>query len=111
MSEPSPTLEELAEKLVGHACYAFWCDGVNSETCGYCDVLAALRTVDARARAEQREADARVELRTSGLKGCGDHSCLVEQPKGMATNGGCRCRSTKVRRAFAAAIRAQHVCE
>ena len=23
--------------------------------------------------------------------GCGDSSCLIEKPKGMATNGGCRC--------------------
>lgn len=23
--------------------------------------------------------------------GCGDNSCLFAQPKGMATNGGCRC--------------------
>ncbi len=25
------------------------------------------------------------------LEGCGDHSCLLKRPKGMATNGGCRC--------------------
>jgi hypothetical protein len=24
-------------------------------------------------------------------KGCGDNSCLVKKPVGMATNGGCRC--------------------
>ena len=23
--------------------------------------------------------------------GCGDSSCVIEKPKGMATNGGCRC--------------------
>lgn len=23
--------------------------------------------------------------------GCGDNNCLVVKPKGMATNGGCRC--------------------
>ncbi|MBY6277263.1 hypothetical protein [Symbiobacterium thermophilum] len=26
-----------------------------------------------------------------GLRGCGDHSCMVNKPFGMATNGGCRC--------------------
>lgn len=26
-----------------------------------------------------------------GLRGCGDHSCMVKKPLGMATNGGCRC--------------------
>lgn len=30
---------------------------------------------------------ARVRIRN----GCGDHSCLVLKPKGMGTNGGCRC--------------------
>lgn len=23
--------------------------------------------------------------------GCGDNSCLIQRPKGQATNGGCRC--------------------
>ncbi len=27
----------------------------------------------------------------SELIGCGDNSCLIAKPKGMATNGGCRC--------------------
>ena len=26
-----------------------------------------------------------------GLEGCGDNSCYVKRPEGMATNGGCRC--------------------
>lgn len=30
-----------------------------------------------------------------GIKGCGDHSCYIERPDGMATNGGCRCRPDK----------------
>jgi hypothetical protein len=25
------------------------------------------------------------------LSGCGDSSCLFKRPRGMATNGGCRC--------------------
>lgn len=29
--------------------------------------------------------------------GCGDNSCLVEQPRGMATNGGCRCEPRALR--------------
>lgn len=27
--------------------------------------------------------------------GCGDNSCIWGSPGGMATNGGCRCRSSK----------------
>lgn len=27
----------------------------------------------------------------TSLLGCGDNSCLFVKPKGMATNGGCRC--------------------
>ncbi len=29
------------------------------------------------------------------IKGCGDSLCIIETPKGMATNGGCRCRPYK----------------
>lgn len=25
------------------------------------------------------------------MKGCGDWGCLIETPKGVGTNGGCRC--------------------
>ncbi len=32
--------------------------------------------------------------------GCGDNSCLLTQPRGMATNGGCRCSATEIRRAL-----------
>lgn len=31
--------------------------------------------------------------------GCGDNSCLFNKPKGMATNGGCRCHD-KLEQAF-----------
>lgn len=27
----------------------------------------------------------------SGMRGCGDHGCVIEKPVGMGTNGGCRC--------------------
>ena len=32
------------------------------------------------------------------MKGCGDHSCVVEKPKGQGTNGGCRCSPIALRR-------------
>jgi hypothetical protein len=32
-------------------------------------------------------------------EGCGDHSCIIRTPKGMATNGGCRCPDVLLRRA------------
>lgn len=36
------------------------------------------------------------------LVGCGDNSCCVASPRGMATNGGCRCGEFELRRAVAA---------
>lgn len=33
------------------------------------------------------------------LVGCGDNSCLVVKPNGMATNGRCRCDAPALRRA------------
>lgn len=30
--------------------------------------------------------------KVSEYVGCGDNSCLFVRPRGMATNGGCRCR-------------------
>lgn len=30
--------------------------------------------------------------------GCGDNSCLVSKPIGMATNGGCRCEPRELKR-------------
>lgn len=32
-----------------------------------------------------------VVRRAGDLLGCGDNSCLFIKPRGMATNGGCRC--------------------
>jgi hypothetical protein len=34
--------------------------------------------------------------------GCGDNSCLVERPRGMATNGGCHCEPRALRLAVMA---------
>ena len=34
--------------------------------------------------------------------GCGDNSCLVERPRGMATNGGCHCEPRALRHAVMA---------
>jgi hypothetical protein len=36
------------------------------------------------------------------LEGCGDNSCCIVAPKGMATNGGCRCDERALRRAVQA---------
>lgn len=33
------------------------------------------------------------------LEGCGDGSCIVARPKGMHTNGGCRCDERRLRMA------------
>ncbi len=32
-----------------------------------------------------------MEFALAQIGGCGDSSCLIEPPKGMCTNGGCRC--------------------
>jgi hypothetical protein len=31
------------------------------------------------------------------VNGCGDNSCEVRAPRGMATNGGCRCEERELR--------------
>lgn len=31
------------------------------------------------------------------MNGCGDHSCVIAPPKGMGTNGGCRCDERALR--------------
>jgi hypothetical protein len=36
----------------------------------------------------------------SAVGGCGDNSCVVERPRGMATNGGCRCGRMALRMAL-----------
>ena len=33
----------------------------------------------------------------TGIRGCGDHSCLIEKPEGMGTNGGCRCHQDRTK--------------
>jgi hypothetical protein len=33
------------------------------------------------------------------LGGC-DNSCIIRRPKGMGTNGGCRCSESEIRRAL-----------
>lgn len=33
------------------------------------------------------------------VTGCGDNSCIVAKPSGMATNGGCQCSEMVLRRA------------
>lgn len=33
----------------------------------------------------------RLKELSAAFAGCGDNSCLVKKPIGMATNGGCRC--------------------
>lgn len=38
------------------------------------------------------------------VKGCGDTSCLIQKPSGMATNGGCRCDAKRYRRAIHVAL-------
>lgn len=40
---------------------------------------------------QERDALRGVLERASQYVGCGDNSCLFRKPKGMATNGGCRC--------------------
>jgi hypothetical protein len=34
------------------------------------------------------------------VNGCGDNSCVVRTPSGMATNGGCSCEARELRRAL-----------
>lgn len=44
---------------------------------------------------------ARTPIDLIGL-GCGDNSCVIERPQGMATNGGCTCGKQELRSAVVA---------
>lgn len=46
---------------------------------------------DRRPTLEETQADFELLLRKS-LHGCGNHSCVIKKPRGMGTNGPCRCR-------------------
>lgn len=41
--------------------------------------------------AQIKDALSRYESMRDSVGGCGDGSCLIKKPSGMATNGGCRC--------------------
>ncbi len=32
------------------------------------------------------------------IEGCGNHGCIIKQPRGMATDGPCRCSSRYIAR-------------
>lgn len=44
---------------------------------------------------------------------CGDGGCVVKRPKGMHTNGGCRCSSDKYKaqRMMSAGLRLRHALD
>ena len=44
------------------------------------------------------------------MKGCGNHGCRVEEPKGIATNGRCRCQVGLIERDTVAGTCAQCGC-
>lgn len=46
--------------------------------------------------------DSRTPKNPPELVGCGDNSCIVAKPTGMATNGGCRCDEQRLKRAVMA---------
>lgn len=70
--------------------------------------LAAARREVETVTKEREEARAAMEdVRQAIGNGCGDTSCRFVKPKGMATNGGCRCvNKPGVVAAFAKAYRA-----
>jgi len=43
----------------------------------------------------ERAADLRKPF--EGIRGCGDHSCLIETPDDLGTNGGCRCHNDRTK--------------
>jgi hypothetical protein len=55
------------------------------------EIIATLR---------RAEAARRVPAADIPVAGCGDNSCDVASPGGMATNGGCRCNEMTLRRAL-----------
>lgn len=64
-----------------------WCEREAESILG--PLLDAARAEIAALRAEIDEERRADHAQTS--HGCGDNSCLVARPTGMATNGGCRC--------------------
>lgn len=40
---------------------------------------------------EVKDAGDRLDANLAAVAGCQDSSCMVVRPKGMCTNGGCRC--------------------
>lgn len=55
--------------------------------------------IEAKRKAFQDSADER-HIAQGQPTGCGDSSCIVRAPNGMATNGGCRCELPTVRAAL-----------
>lgn len=54
--------------------------------------------IDAKRKALQDAAD-ELHIAQGQPTGCGDNSCIVRPPRGMATNGGCRCELPALRAA------------
>lgn len=52
--------------------------------------IAFLRTYD-RIKKNNRKCEAWLDERLAEIGGCGDGGCIVVQPQGQHTNGGCRC--------------------
>lgn len=131
MNEPSPiTDEELArlERLYVEAReerHEEEESGEDNSTIARClfhdeawerfpSLIARLRAAEARAERAVREL-ARIRSAAADASmylGCGDNSCLFIKPRGMATNGGCRCiedAKPGVRPTLGRLFRAAHV--
>ena len=74
--------EDMAENLICTACDE-----------GEAAFIAASRTAIPALVAEVRRL--REALEKVPVLGCGDSSCSFQRPRGMATNGGCRCVDEK----------------
>ncbi len=65
---------------------------IKGSSMGYEWHVEQISNLIAQVRAETKNDVAEHLQKTlAGLVGCGDGNCLVDKPKGMHTNGGCRC--------------------
>jgi len=63
----------------------------------YEDCKAEIEQLRARLAEVKTERAADLRKPFEGIRGCGDHSCLIETPDDLGTNGGCRCHNDRTK--------------
>lgn len=110
-----PSFEDEAESIIRLCENWYQNDGVRSDVRS--SVISALMSAEKRGVEKERERTdvegKKLDEYLSNVGGCGDGNCIIHRPKGMHTNGGCRCSTIRLKMArtiyayknFATAIR------